>query len=335
MAKARPTTSVADVIKEQIDICEYARQCGLTLEPHGSKGHFNTKQHDSLVFDPVKNCFYWNSRNESGSVIDFVKVYHGYSTREAISHLRRFLNGEPQHVHYARDPQASSRAAPAEKRAFLLPEKGNEGYKRVFAYLTKTRGIDSAVVQKMVEADLLYQDSKGNACFAGRDYDGEFKYATMRGTLSDVQWRGEAAGSDKNVGFSYNLVGHDEALPLFVTESPIDALSIMTMFQLYGRDFEKYAYLSLGGSTENALLYHLSQNPAPRTIYLCQDNDDAGKISRAKCRHFLENLDYKGEVIDKPPSTKDFNQDLKEVHKPQQKNKVERGITHERTLTPG
>lgn len=51
-----------------------------------------------------------------------------------------------------------------EKKEFKQPQRDGDN-KRVFAYLTKTRGISSQVVNELIAQNLLYQDIKGNAVF--------------------------------------------------------------------------------------------------------------------------------------------------------------------------
>lgn len=313
---ARAKNDVCAAIKREIDIVEYARMVGLNPRPFGAQGKMNTVEHDSLVFSPNEGLFSWNSRSKGGSVIDFAMEYHGMSEREAIQHLRGYLNGDPQHERLQRNHNVEYR--PAEKREFKAPEKSTQGYKRLFGYLVKTRLIDPAVVQKMVDEKVLYQDARNNACFCGYDYDGQMKYAALRTTSTEAQFRGEAAGSHKEVGFSYNLVGK-APVAVFVCEAPIDCMSIMSMLAHHGKDFTEYAYLALGGTHEGALLNHLEHHPQLKTVYLCQDNDEAGNKSRAVCRQKLQERGFSGRVVDKSPHANDFNDDLRTLrgHGPQ------------------
>lgn len=167
----------------------------------------------------------------------------------------------------------------------------------------------STIISQQLHSRTLYQDDRGNATFVGYDYDGKAKYCTYRGTLSDVSFRGEARGSQKAIGFSMGLVGSSPTR-LMVFEAPIDAMSAATMLELCGREFKDYAYLALGGTAINALEYHLQHHPQLQVIFLCQDNDAAGLLSRQKCREMLVRHGFSGRVIDKLPTGKDFNEDL-------------------------
>ncbi|MEG1754436.1 MAG: DUF3991 and TOPRIM domain-containing protein, partial [Christensenella sp.] len=197
---------------------------------------------------------------------------------------------------------------------FVLPAPSQNGQRRLFAYLIKTRGLDAALVTQMVHEKSLYQDERGNAVFVGKDYNGEAKYAFYRSTLTDTDkvYRGEVGGSVKDVNFSINLVGQVPR-SLFLCEAAIDAVSVASMLEYYGKNSAKYAFLSLGGTADRSIVYHLPHQPQLQVIYLCQDNDEAGNVSRQKIREKLQELGFQGKVIDKPPVHKDFNEDLRVI----------------------
>lgn len=307
--------NITQSIKDNISITEYAERCGYHVQlVH--EGRWTLAEHDSMNInlDPVhpgRQRFIWNSQGVSGSVIDFAMAVRGLSKEDAIHDLRDILcsrsAGEWEKIRQATQSRyAPIRAAPA---ALQLPEQAAGKPARIYAYLCKTRGLDPKVLSQLSSQKLLYQDTRGNAVFVGMDYDKQAKYCCYRGTLSDVSYRGEARGSKKEVGFSMGLVG-EAPIRLMVCEAPIDAISLATMLNTYGRDSTQFAYLALGGTAPNALLYHLEHQPQLQTIYLCQDNDEAGATSRAKCRELLQQHGFTGRVIDKPPIGKDFNEDL-------------------------
>ncbi len=309
--------NITQAIKDNISIVEYAEMIGLhPIRRGGQRESWTLKEHDSLVIKPdakgSHQWFIWNSTGYKGSVIDFAAALNGWSVPQAISELRKLLSVHERPPIRA-DPPSRTPLPKAdttkESTVLSLPEHG-KGQGRVFAYLCKTRGLSNSVVSAMVHEKKLYQDARGNAVFVGMDYDGKPKYGALRGTLSDVQFRGDISGSRKDVGFSMGLVGQSPTR-LFVCEAPIDAMSIASMLEHYGRNPNAYAYLALGGTATNALEYHLAHHPQLKTIYLCQDNDAAGHKSRAACRVLLEQAGYTGQIIDKPPIGKDFNDDLR------------------------
>lgn len=74
-------------------------------------------------------------------------------------------------------------------------------YKRVFAYLTKTRCIAPEIVNELMHKKYLYEDVMHNCVFVGYGTNKLPAYATVRGTLTDVQYRKDSPGSDKSISF--------------------------------------------------------------------------------------------------------------------------------------
>lgn len=306
--------NVTQSIKENITITQYAEHIGLHPVPRGSaQDSFKLAEHDSCVINydtDGHQRFYWNSRQRHGSVIDFCMTAKGVSQEAAIHELRDMLGGRSvSQWDSARQSEQEAHRARAAPQVYQPPEPSKEGQRRAFAYLLKTRGLSQSLVSALVKDKQIYQDVRGNVVFVGRDYDGADKYAFYRSTLSDVVYRGEAKGGSKEVNFSVNLVSKAPER-LFVCEAAIDALSVASMLEHYGKDFGSYAYLALGGTSLNALQYHLGHSPQLKTIYLCQDRDEAGNKSRDEARKLLTEAGFQGRIIDKPPVQKDFNQDL-------------------------
>ena len=58
---------------------------------------------NSLIVDPEKHIYYWNSKGENGNVIDFVMQREGLSYKDAVGHLSEIYNScneviEPENV---------------------------------------------------------------------------------------------------------------------------------------------------------------------------------------------------------------------------------------------
>ena len=306
--------NITQSIKDNISITEYAQRLGYHIR-QVSVHRWTLVEHDSININidprhPGVQRFIWNSRGVKGSVIDFAMEIRGCNQQEAIAELRKILGGQTsqywQDQREKRRAEYQARAAPTKLE---LPPmvKGNPA--RVYAYLTKTRGISPKIVSQLFRDKTLYQDQHGNAAFIGMDYDGQPGYCCYRGTLSNISFRGEMRGSRKEVSFSMGLVG-EKPTRLMVFEAPIDAMSAATMLDLCGRNYKDYAYLSLGGTAVNALEYHLQRHPQLQVVFLCQDADTAGLVSRQKCRDMLAQKSFAGRVIDKLPTGKDFNEDL-------------------------
>lgn len=289
-------------IKEEIAITDYAQRMGFTLVRKGK--YYSLKEHDSVIIDTSKNCFWRNSVpgkgkaiGQGGSIIDFVMEFEGKNVGETISLLLKEIS------HSKVRSVEQTYFFTKQKEKMQLPERGKNMHK-VFAYLIQTRKIAGNIVQEMVERKQLYQDKFGNCVFVSYDENGVPNFATKRGTNTYKPFYGDVAGCDYDKCFYID----NQAKKLYVTESVIDALSIMTLLPLY----ETYNYLALTGSGKwNAIFYYLS-NPILEEVWIGTDNDKAGR----KAGTFIEENvkrtrpDIKVE-FDYPSQGKDWNEFLK------------------------
>lgn len=301
---------LSDAIKQNISILDYAQQAGYT-PVRVNTNRYILKEHDSLVIKPQNNLFFWNSQNKSGSVIDFAQALKGISKSEAYDELTAMLNN-PAYKSKHEFTLDHIKEKPTQPNKLEFPPATNGKFNRMYAYLLKTRGIEKAVIDNLVNRKLLYEDERHNVTFVGYDYDGTAKYGFKRGTATTATpYKRELAGSNelnKQIGWFIN----NNSNKLFVNEACIDSMSIMSILHRSGVDFNKYSYLPLGGTYINCLKYHLiqPQNAHINCIYLATDNDEAGANCRSKIKKMLKSIGFKGKVIEKVPCGKDWNDDL-------------------------
>lgn len=307
---------LAQSIKENITILHCAEMLGYhPVQRKGNTLSWTLQEHDSLVINLDPNgCqrFIWNSQRIHGSVIDFYMAMTGSTQDRAIQDLGNILK-EKSISSWAlfQKKEQSSYHPIAQHPMFQLPQPDESNNRRMYAYLCKTRKIEQKLVVTLAKEGLIYQDVRGNVVFTGKNPDtNKTEYACLRGTLSSRQYRGEAHGSKKDIGFYFNLYTETPPTKLFVCESPIDAMSVASMLLNYNRPIAPYAFLSLGGTSLNALEFHIQKNPQIDTVYLCQDRDDAGNHSRLSAHTKLREWGFQGKIVDKPPIHKDFNEDL-------------------------
>ena len=262
-------TVLGERIKNEVSILDYVPLAGFTLKKIGNHGLYTTVEHDSLIIDPYKNCYWFNSRGDADSVIGFVTkyIYNG-DAKMAIKELSEKLNNSDFSFNIAITPEAS-----VEKpKELILPPK-NSDMRKVFAYLTKSRFINQEIVQDFVTQHMLYQDLKGNCVFVSYDNDIPV-FGCLRGTNTYKRFLGDLPGCNYQKGFFINGKGSE----LIVTESVIDAMSIMSILKEKGLDYKNYSFLSLSGvDKNNALKFHLDHNKKFQSVLLALDNDSAGK----------------------------------------------------------
>ena len=282
---------------KKISITEYARQMGFTPVKIGS--YYTLKEHDSVRIDPRKNIFFRNSTGDRGTVIDFVMVFKDVSCVEAI----KLLCDEIELPKVYKEQNS----VPQKKKELILPAKARN-MKNVFAYLVKTRCINQKIVQEMVDRDMLYQDERNNCVFVSRNENGKSVFATVRGTNTDKKWVGDVSGCD----YSHSFFIDNCSRNLIVTESVIDAMSMMDIKEQKGENHQEYNYLSVSGlgKSREALGYHLGKTLYD-IVFLAFDNDDKGREIAKEMKKHIESINQDISVsMLIPEAAKDWNEEL-------------------------
>ena len=270
----------------QTNMEDFLRSQGETLIHSGKE--YRWKCHDSLTVRG--NKWFRHSQSRGGYPVDFVMEFYGKSFPEAV----QLLTGEAG--------AGKLDACPAPSPDFRLPLHNATNTKAI-KYLTEERSIDRGIVDTFIAAGDIYEDTRHNVVFVGRDSGtqnapGIPRYAHCRGT-SD-KFRQDVSGSDKACNFSYQ----GDSDQLFVFEAPIDMLSFLC---LYPKDWTKRGYLSLGGVAGKAPAHFLSERPDIRRIFLCLDNDNAGNEG---CTRLSSELPEGLTVLRLLPAMKDWNEVL-------------------------
>jgi hypothetical protein len=270
------------------DLASYLINKGIALTKQG-KG-MALVEHDSLSI--TGNLWFWRSRRIGGNTLDYLQKVEGMTFKQAIEELTGEKGG--QIVPYV--------PIPHEPKALVMPDKA-DNIKRLYAYLTKTRGISPKVLDICLKRHLLYQDTHGNAVFRMRDIAGKVVGAEIVGTSQQHRFKGIATGSRLGYGFNISFGAEPQKLLLF--ESAIDLLSYIT---LYGNKLTSHVLISMAGLKEvtavnMASLYGIAMN----NVYCCVDRDEAGI-------NFCDNMQSKhGTKRHLPPVTlniKDWNEIL-------------------------
>ena len=83
---------------------------------------------------------------------------------------------------------------------------------------------------------------------------------------------------------------------------------MLSYISMHKKDWQKHSYAAACGVSERVLLQCLKDNPNLNKVYLCLDNDDAGRKAEKKISEILDikKVDYKVLV----PGKKDWNEDL-------------------------
>ena len=285
------------------------KRCG----PH----EYCTATHDSLKISHGKWC--WNSRGIGGrSALDYLIKVRGLPFTNAVETL---CGNCP--------PPVPERPRETPPKPFELPKAAFVPASMV-PYL-QDRGIDPEIIRECMEAGTLYESKQHQNCvFVGKDTRGKARFACLRGTRDDFKL--DVEGSDKR--FNFCLPAADPNCPrLAVAESPIDALSLATLEKRATGDWRDCSYLSLGGTSDRALMQFLRDHPAITQISLCLDNDKAGMRGMERLETAVREdpkLSRRVKLIFRNPPPEQFGKDYNEFLVSQKRNRHQRAASRSR-----
>lgn len=298
----------------ETNIIDFAVRHGFEVEK-GDRNTVHVKHSGGLYLFRHGRGYYQFAGEKSGNIIQFAQEYLGACDFKAAVEMILGCRAYEQAEHYV---------LPVEKKPrgeLVLPPKDKD-FNRTIAYLTRTRGIDRAIVYAMINQGKIYQavtQKNGytfrNCAFVGYDTSGKPRYCALRAPSSDKKFRQDVENSDKTYGFC--MEGRSRRVYEF--EAPIDAMSHASLCKLYGIDWEEDHRVAEGCLSDKALSRYLQYHPEIREIVFCYDNDVEGKdaignpcnhgqIQAEKSAKSFAKAGY--EVFIQTPRTKDFNQDL-------------------------
>lgn len=285
---------------EQINLLVYLKSKGHEFKKEGSR--YRHKEHDSLIISE-DNKWFWNSRGLYGSnAISYLQLVEGKTLPEAVN----ILAGENIIPNKHKTEYEPDKKIAEKERSFILPEK-SRNYRRAFAYLNKTRGIDGEIISEMMKQKKIYESAEYHNCvFIGYDEQNEPKHAAMWGTFTpknNKPFKGEVPASDKTCGF--HMKGTSDTV--YVFESPIDAMSHATLLKIDDIDWRVDHRLSLCCTWDGALERFLKTHMIRRIVF-CLDNDYGGHTASEKYMKKYSEVGY--DVIGFEPKANDFNDEL-------------------------
>ena len=286
---------ILDELKK-VDLVTYFR----TIMPYElvkvSANEYTTKTHDSLRMS--NGLWNWCSKGVGGrNAIDYLMKTEQLEFNDAANLLLKQLQNKV--------PTIDQQPVKTKERHIIIPEK-NTASDNVISYL-KSRGIDEEIIKECIEKHLIYEEKHyHNAVFLGYDDLGNIKYAGCRSTNETI-FKQDATGSDKS--YSFRLESNTKTDTIYIFEGAIDALSYATFLKLYGMDYKAKTLISLAGIYQPAsdiskskiplaIQRYLDKHPETKNIFLCFDNDKAGRKTSKALQIVLAD---KYTVVIKPP----------------------------------
>ena len=307
---AIPLLSEEQILQARsVDVLDYLQ----THEPYSIRksgvGEHCLKEHDSFKMSNGK--WFWHSQGFGGhSALDFLIKVRGVSFVDAVQsltdgvHLSQYNEKSVQ--------KAEQQPKPSKPFNLPMPNKNND---RVIAYL-RGRGISKELINRCINAGILYECAKHRCVFVGKDGDIP-KFACERGTTDD--WRKDVSGSNKRFGFTLPPE-NPNSTTLAVFESTVDSMAHHCIHDIGQTGWDGHR-LSLGGVSSLALISFLERNPNITNIQLCLDNDKAGKEATSRIIKELlsdKRFSHMKITVAPPPIGKDYADTLKAI---QQLNK--------------
>lgn len=298
----------------EINILDYAHSIGYELSRKGSS--FKIPGFGGISIDlegKQWKCFSDDSKDAKGGIIQFVMYMEKIDFRKAVEKLIEFGNVPHDFTDEFKKLKNESKNVVRTDQSFSLPNKA-DNYRRLYAYLMKTRKIDKEIIDYYVRHHKIYEDERHNVVFCGGDKDGNIKSASVRGTLDKpgrTAFKGMVANSDKNFPFSFQ--GKTDRLLIF--EAPIDLLSYQSLQKLNATTQQcKDHYIALNGVAHIGLTSYLKEHPEIHRVLFCLDNDHAGIQSIINLTEVIEKNKQITAIDCKLPRAKDWNEDLINYH---------------------
>ena len=309
-----------------INIIDYMEYRGLDLKRNNRR--VKVKGWNGLDVTPDGRKWKDFASGQGGYIIQFVAWLNACSWKEAVQELLDLSHHAPPIQMSITPPE------PPPPKPFCLPPKA-KSYRNLFAYLLKTRKLDSKVVQYCVDQKLIYQDERCNCVFVGYDDSGEPASAFLRGSNEYAPFKMLVEGSRAEYGFT--LPGANSWL--FIFESPIDLLSYMTLKnirnQLYFENRQDHC-LSCNCLKYLPILQYLSIHREIRQIVFGVDNDPVNEYGNRPGQDFIKSATQEimeafpdrfttsKQFIADLPRQKDWNQELVTFRKSQEHKKLNR-----------
>lgn len=280
----------------EMDLLTYLKNYEPNELVRDSATQYSTQTHDSLK---ISNGFWnWCSVGIGGrNAMDFLEKVRGMEFPDSALYILDKMK--------IRTPIYVEKQEKKKNVALILPDKNaNEDIAKQYL---KLRGIDNEIIENCIEKHLIYEEKHyHNVVFVGYDEVGNAKYAGCRST-NNSKFKNDATGSNKM--YSFRLESNKKTDKIFIFEGAIDLLSYATLFKLYGQDWKDKTMISLAGVYQPAKVlaeskvpiaieHYLNTHPEITKIYLCLDNDEAGRNATKALKTVISE---KYEIIDRPP----------------------------------
>ncbi|MGB7441618.1 MAG: DUF3991 and TOPRIM domain-containing protein, partial [Coleofasciculaceae cyanobacterium] len=237
--------------QSQIEPVEQRKAEGRRQMADGTREEEETSPlNSSSLFPPSSNCL-------SSSAFSSVAPVQERSESHKVASASRRVENLCCYRTMLRKLPSASHLLPSQPQPLEMPTPHQEKWTGVRQYLVETRGLPAVLVDHIHKRGLVYADDKQNAVFVRYASNGdgaewerkEPTGASLRGTWGENNsFFGLAPGSSREQGWFWIGAGKGEVRRVFLTESPIDALSLATIDKNRQTAAGISIYLSTDGS---------------------------------------------------------------------------------------
>lgn len=319
---------IAKQIDLQMKIDDVAILCGLNLEKNG-RYSLRDRDHDSLVLDLKRNFFFWNSQGKRGGCVSLYREIMNVDFKEAVLKLMPNIDLDKKFVEAVREKP--NELSDKERHSDLYNQLKELNYdsdenklmRQSIAYLTKTRGLDKDIVNKMINEKMIYQisDKYGpKVAFVGRKDNMYISSVCQRSVSPKIKFKGDFKNCNYKVGWFYDPETNgrfgekgNSNKPLLVFEANIDMISYMSLLKECNVDYTRFAYLSCSSINHDVCIPETCKESGYGTVRILFDNDYEGKENwgQNKANEISKKLSKNGidakTVTPDIPSCKDWN----------------------------
>lgn len=327
-SKSHDLNEIARQIDLQMKIDDVAILCGLNLEKNG-RYSLRDRDHDSLVLDLKRNFFFWNSQGKRGGCVSLYREIMNVGFKEAVLKLMPNIDLDKEFVEAVREKptelsdQDRHHDLYNQLKELNYDSEDNKSMRQSIAYLTKTRGLDRDIINKMIGENMIYQisDSYGpKVAFVGRKDNMYISSICQRSVSPKIKFKGDFKNCNYKVGWFYDPETKGQFgekgnadKPLLVFEANIDMISYMSLLKECGVDYTQFAYLSCSSINHDICIPETCKEYGYNTVRILFDNDYEGKENwgQNKAKEISSKLSKTGidakPIIPDIPSCKDWN----------------------------
>lgn len=249
-----------------------------------------------------------------GGAIDLVMHVRQCDFNDAVAYLTGHVPVPLRSADHERRREGPTSAD--ERRPFVPPRRDVRSWPQVRTYLTEERGIPARIVDNLHRAGIVYADGRQNAVFLRHAPDGIVTGASVRGTRDGTDFKGLAAGTNRDAGYFYYHTGERQPYTtpsLVLAEAPIDALSVHAL-RLLAEERGPVTLLSTDGA--GALPTAMIDKALAHgwTVQAAFDADKGGDLLwRRLGEHYPRETARETIWREAPPHGKDWNDTLRYV----------------------